>query len=111
MSLDRYHERCEKCGTPLFDNPNLRPARLCPTHLEEARVAAGPFVCSTAAIDAGMGEPLPPEPKGTLTCKELRRDSTCQFCGAPMSPGEWTVRVNGRDAQPQCAGDDGWEIK
>ena len=103
-------ELCEKCGQRLYDNPALRPARLCPRHLEEARAAMGPVACLSAVIDEGMGEPLPPESKGTLRAFGLTREATCCLCGCPMSDGEWAVRIHGRIAQLSCAGDDGWEI-
>lgn len=61
-TLDRYQERCERCGALLYDNPDLRPARLCARHLHEARVAAGPSWCSSADIDAGYPEDPPASP-------------------------------------------------
>jgi hypothetical protein len=103
-------ELCAKCGARLYDDP-LRPARLCPRHLQEAREAAGPFACSSSAIDEGMGEALPPESKGTLTARGLEREWTCCVCGAEIAPGSWAVKIPGRGyAQTQCAGDEGWGI-
>jgi hypothetical protein len=46
-------ELCAKCGVRLHGNPALRPARLCPTHLQEARVAAGPIACTEADLREG----------------------------------------------------------
>jgi hypothetical protein len=105
-------ERCSKCGVVIYGDPALRPMRLCDRHLHEARLASGPFGCSTAAIDEGYGEPLPPEPKGKLRAFGLTHEATCCLCGAPLSDGEWAVRMNGGGiAQPSCAGDAGWEIE
>jgi hypothetical protein len=104
-------ERCRKCGATLYDKSPLRRDRLCPRHLQEAIAAAPPIACATAAIDEGYGEALPPESKGKLRAFGLTHEATCCLCGAPMSDGEWAVRMNGGGiAQPSCAGDAGYDI-
>jgi hypothetical protein len=109
---DQHPELCARCGARLYDNPLLRPARLCPVHLREAREAMGPIGCSTAVIDEGMGEALQPESKGVLRARGLEREWTCCVCGAEIAPGSWAVKIPGRGwAQTQCAGDEGWEIR
>lgn len=40
-------ELCKICGAALYDDPALRPDRLCPTHLAEARANTPPFVDGT----------------------------------------------------------------
>jgi hypothetical protein len=100
---------CAKCGVPLHGSTLL--GRLCPRHRREAELAAGPFACSTAVIDEGMGEALPPESKGALVARGLDREWTCCVCGAEILPGSWAVKIPGRGyAQTQCAGDEGWDI-
>lgn len=109
--MSAQQELCKRCGARLYDNPGLRSDRLCPQHLREAQEAMGPFGCTTAVIDAGMGEPLPPESKGILQARGLEREWTCCVCGAEIAPGSWAVKIPGRGwAQTQCAGDEGWEI-
>ena|ERR1035441_182915 len=111
LSKKTYPELCAKCGAALHGDPRCRPARLCPQHQREAAISAGPFACSTAAIDRGMGETLPPESKGTLHARGVEHEWTCCVCGAEIHPGSWAVRIPGRGyAQPMCAGDEGWEI-
>jgi hypothetical protein len=110
-SKTAYPELCAKCGAWLSKDP-LRPARLCPRHLDEARIAADPIACTSADIDAGYPEDdAPRQDKGILECVECTRETTCSLCGSRMSPGEWTVKLHGRDTKPSCAGDDGWRIK
>jgi ribosomal protein L34E len=54
-------ELCAKCGVPLYGSPALRPARLCPRHLAEVRVEAGPVACTDADLREGptADEPCP----------------------------------------------------
>jgi hypothetical protein len=108
---DANAELCAKCGARLYGSPLLRPARLCPRHLEEARLAAGPIACTAADIDAGYPEDPPGPDKGILEAVECTRETTCSLCRGPMSPGDWTVKLHGRDTHTHCAGDDGWRIK
>lgn len=55
-------------------------------------------------------------PRGEVTADECPRETTCDFCDGPLSPGDWYVLIKspaGRvyAAHTSCAGDKGWTIK
>jgi hypothetical protein len=70
---DADRELCRVCGTPLYDNPDLRPDRLCPRHLAEARAASPPFACTSA----------------DLAARDPDNDPICEECDHPWSKHEF----------------------
>lgn len=103
-------ELCKVCGTPLYDDSALRPDRLCPAHLAEARANTPPFAdgkdtgstpgchCDGPCPECPPGKPRKNCPicegHGTLCCEfpcwqriGLTSEPCCSSC-APLPEPE-----------------------